>query len=497
MQLFNPLFLVIGLAASESSAAPTPDSFQDVGVSDAVERELLYDRAVSSNDIDVSTSQGVVTVEGTVPSLLAKERTVRIAETVKGVKSVVDLVEVEPLVSRHDEAVRRDVVEALLDDPAADSYELDVSVTDGKVRLTGEVDSWAESQLAARVVKGVKGVTGIQNDVEIDFRSDRTDEEVRAEIEQALHWNHLVDDGLVDVTVADGRVTLTGTVGSTAEKRQARYDAWTTGVVSVDASGLEVARWARDEDLRTKKYVDRSDAQVREAVETALAQDPRVQSFDVECSVTAGTVTLRGVVDNLKAKRAADADADNTVGVISVDNFLKVRPADPPTDEDITNDVRGALLRDPYVERYETVVSVRDGVAELSGVVDTSYEKSRADDIASRIGGVVEVDNNLRVDEEQWYAYDPWVDPLRVHHYDWYTYDPLRTLDEDDAIEEDIQDEIFWSPFVNSDDVEVEVDDGVAILTGTVDSAMEKGAARDNAYEGGASHVRNQIRVEP
>jgi osmotically-inducible protein OsmY len=41
------------------------------------------------------------------------------------------------------------------------------------------------------------------------------------------------------------------------------------------------------------------------------------------------------------------------------------------------------------------------------------------------------------------------------------------------------------------------VTDGVATLTGTVDSWAERRAATDNAYEGGAVWVENELWVEP
>jgi hypothetical protein len=54
-------------------------------------------------------------------------------------------------------------------------------------------------------------------------------------------------------------------------------------------------------------------------------------------------------VDSLKAKRAAENDAGNTVGVLYVENRIKVRPEEPLTDEEIAADIRGALKRNPFI----------------------------------------------------------------------------------------------------------------------------------------------------
>jgi osmotically-inducible protein OsmY len=205
-------------------------------------------------------------------------------------------------------------------------------------------------------------------------------------------------------------------------------------------------------------------------------------------------VTLQGVVDNLKAKRAAEQDARNTVGVSSVRNFLKVRPVEERENEAIEKDVRAALLRDPFVERYEIAVDAYDGTVYLSGTVDSHFEKGQADDLASRTAGVTDVVNNLAV-EGGYYAHDPYVDDWAMYSYPWYGRFTYHTLDSDWELERDIEDELYWSPFVDAEEISVSVDDGVATLSGTVDSWMERGAAQDNAFEGGATRVRNELEV--
>jgi hypothetical protein len=57
-----------------------------------------------------------------------------------------------------DAAIQQEVESALRDDPAADAYEIDVSVQDSVVTLSGEVQSLAKMELASKVVKAVRGV---------------------------------------------------------------------------------------------------------------------------------------------------------------------------------------------------------------------------------------------------------------------------------------------------------------------------------------------------
>jgi len=241
--------------------------------------------------------------------------------------------------------------------------------------------------------------------------------------------------------------------------------------------------------------VARSVEEIEEAIQDALLYDPRVLAANVTPEVVGSTVTLRGAVDNLKAKRAAEQVARNTVGVRYVTNRLKVRPGASFSDQQLEQDIQNAILRNPYVDRFEIAVRVENGIAFLSGTVDSYFEKSKADDIASSVRGVVAVRNNLDVDEMGPLAYEPYVDDDYIYGYDWFEYSPGRTFKPDKEIKEDIRSELWWSPFVDSEDVTVDVEDGVATLTGSVDSWSEWGAATENAYEGGAVWVDNDLQV--
>ncbi|MGE0191162.1 MAG: BON domain-containing protein [Planctomycetota bacterium] len=497
--MLKHIALILGALAVPLAAAhadPTDTKLTDPKITRALERELLSDRAVPFDDIDVDTSLGIVTMTGSVDNLLAKERAVRVAETVKGVRAVIDRITIDPITDRSDAEIERDVHRALLDDPATDSYEVDVAVAQGAVTLSGTVDSWHERDLPERVAMGVRGVRSIQNDIHVVRETMRVDSEISAEIKKALRWNALVDDALIDVSVTEGKVRLDGTVGSAAERRLAISEAWTSGVSAVDATALKVKGWARDPDLRGDKFVLKEPAKVEDALDMALVQDPRVYSFNVEADADpAGVVTLRGTVDNLKALRAAEDVALHTVGVHSVLNHLRVRPAER-SDTEIATSLRDAIQRDPYLDGYEVAVRVHDGVAHLSGTVDTFFEKGHADDVAARINGVKRVANKLEV-EDLPYAYSPYVDDWVIWTNDWYVLDhtPRASLESDSEIRDAIVGELWWSPYVSSDQVTVEVSDGVATLSGTVDSWWERYAARQNAVDGGAIFVRNELEV--
>lgn len=483
------------LALTAARVAGAPFDLNHQAISDKIEDEMLMDPGVVSTRIDVVTTDGIVKLEGEVDNLLAKRRAARIAEAVKGVRSVVNRIKVRPPQDRTDAAIERDVETALASDPAADVYEIAVDVQDGVVKLSGTVDSSQERELARKVATGVRGVRGVDDDINVDYATDRPDAEIKREIEEALHWSVYVDDNLISVEVNDGKVELSGTVGSAAEHTTATSTAWVAGVTDVDNSDLSVKGWARDEKLRGSKYAVKSENEIRDAINDALLYDPRVVSLNVDVDVIGGTVTLRGEVDNLRAKRAAREVAMGTVGVSFVRNRLKVRPEGPPSDAEMESGLQTTFRRDPYVERQDITVSVINGVAYLYGTVDSTFDKDRAEDLASWTEGIVDVHNHLSVHDTSAYVYDPFVDNT-VSKDELIDYERRAPSMTDAQIKNSIESEIWWSPFVGADDITVTVDDGIATLTGEVESWSERRSATENAYEGGATLVDNDLVVD-
>jgi osmotically-inducible protein OsmY len=401
--------------------------------------------------------------------LLAKQRAGEIAESVKGVRAVVNRIAITTV--RPDGEILKGVGAALQSDPATDAYEISTMVQDGMVTLFGTVDSWQERWLSARLATSVKGVKAVTNELTVKPKAKRPDDEIASDIRRRLAADVWVGEQLVDVTVKEGEVTLSGTVGSAAEKTRAVLDAWVAGVAAVHDSELQVDWRARNSARREHPYTIRTDEEVTQALYDALRYDPRVLAFQPEVRVNNGVVTLTGTVDNLAAKRATAEDAKNTVGVRRVRNYLWVRPVSLVPDAELIKHIKAALQRDPSVERYEVIMSVVNGKAYLSGVVDSQFEKDQAEDVASHVAGVIAVDNNITV------ASTP---PLKS---DW-------------EIRQDIRDELWWSPYVDSDELDVSVKDGVATLRGLVDNWAEQRAAIENVYEGGALSVRDELTVK-
>lgn len=464
----------------------------DQDISDAVESKIAVDRVVPVDRIGIETLAGTVKLTGTVDSLLAKERALRLAQTIRGVKSVVNTIVVKP-VHRTDADIHKDITTALSRNPAIASRNLTVDVKESMVAISGEVKSWPEQDVAIKLTKSVTGVKEVQDEIVIRYPETRTDQDIMNDVLQALRWDAMVARNRIMVNVSDGRVTLSGSVGSAAEKVRASNLSWTAGVKDVDASKLEVTTLRKSGDKREDVVV--TDDQIRKAVEMALLVDPRTNPFRINVDVKGRVVTLRGVVETLAAKRAAEEDSRNTYKVMAVKNRLKVNPNQEIQDVSIAESVRDALAKHARLNKYQINVGVVGGIAYLSGTVPSVFDKATAEFTASQIKGVVDVNNGLVVVHGTPYIYDPFVDEFFVYRLKDSASEGQRWTDEL-LLFQDIRNQLFWSPFVDADQVKVSVDGMFVTLTGTVDSQYEKDIAAKNAFDGGAPVVINKLQVK-
>jgi osmotically-inducible protein OsmY len=479
MKIPQLILIIIVFTVTASAGVAAPRQVNDLAITLAVDTQLNNDSGVPAQMIDVQTQKGVVTLSGSVPHLLARDRADDIAATVKGVRAVINGLKVHTA-ARPDDLIRREVEAALLADPATDLFELRVMVRDGSATLSGQVDSWQEAQLCEKVAKGVKGVKKVDSNINVSPAPLRADDEIEDEIESKLAFDVWVRDQRIDVRVLSGHVILSGSVGSLAEKKRAFMDAWVAGVASVDDRDLTVD-WLRHDDQmrRVAKPAVKTDDEIRQALEAVFALDPRVAGVDPTIMIDNGIVTLKGEVDNLAAKQAAGQDAANTTGVWQVKNHLKVRPTAvgpqtrplPDADAELARDIRSVLARNPYVHQHEIGVTVSNRLVILRGTVDSEFEKEIAGTAVSGVQGVADVVNNLET-KRDWLYRDDW------------------------EIRQNIEDELWWSPFLDEADIAVAVSNGAAALTGVVDTLRDRRIATENAYEGGAREVQNHLKVK-
>ena len=457
---------ILGVFITSGAAA---EQIDDDDILEAIAAELRYDEAVSSDLLDVKVNAGIVNLSGSHFTLLAKRRASRLIGSLKGVRAIIDRTTVLPD-GRADKRIATDVRRTLQDDPATNEHDIHIEVADGRVTLTGNVDSFAESQLAEQSIAGVRDVAAIDNQLRISESAARPDSEIGNDIRRRFELNPFLAEGLIELEVKDANVTLRGVVGSANEKQLAEMLAYVRGVRDVDAKSLDVKWWLDRKRRRGALQAVRNDVDIQRAVRDALLYDPRVKGADITVRVRQAAVTLLGNVGSLSAKRAAERDALNTLGVRRVINHLKVKVRDWPGDLAVTEQAQQTLARDAHLFDSTLRASSHFGKVYLSGTVATHFEKQRAEEVIANVPGALGVVNRLVVDA-QWQPKP------------------------DGEIREDTTRRLHWSPIFEDGQIEVRVDDGVTTLRGAVDTWQERRQAEHYAFQGGARRVANKLAV--
>jgi osmotically-inducible protein OsmY len=169
-------------------------------------------------------------------------------------------------IAKSDMEIQKDVLDEIRWDGRVLVTDVGVEVNKGVVTLTGTVDSYAKKAAAQEAARKVQGVLDVANDIVVHIPSAvaRTDTEIAQALRQALEWNVFVPHERIQSTVADGHVTLSGTVEMWAQRDEAyRAVAKLEGVRSV----LNNITVIPSERLAPEK--------IREAIEGAWLAAPR------------------------------------------------------------------------------------------------------------------------------------------------------------------------------------------------------------------------------
>ncbi len=138
--------------------------------------KLAYDRVgygtTAFNSITIGVQNGVVTLGGVAYGPTDKDSALSLVANYRGVKDVVDNIEVAPL-SPNDDRIRLAEARAIYGFPSLNKYAVDpakpirITVVNGNVTLTGVVDSQADKDTANIRANGVAGVFKVVNELQV------------------------------------------------------------------------------------------------------------------------------------------------------------------------------------------------------------------------------------------------------------------------------------------------------------------------------------------
>jgi osmotically-inducible protein OsmY len=202
--------------------------------------ELEFEPSLDASDIGVLAEDGVVTLNGHVPVYAQKVAAERAAWRVRGVKAVVQDIEVRhDGASTSDDQIAKRAVDVLRWDGTVPE-QVRVTVDNGWITLAGEVEWQFQRANAEKDLRGLTGVLGITNN--ITLRPAAQVSVVRSRIEDALRRSAEVEAGQIQIDIRDGgTVTLRGFVDNWSERRAVERAVWSVPGVKALNDNLTIA----------------------------------------------------------------------------------------------------------------------------------------------------------------------------------------------------------------------------------------------------------------
>lgn len=194
--------------------------------------ELVWDPLVPEARVGVSVREGVVTLTGHLDSYAEKVAARRAAERVGGVKAIALELDVIPagVHQRSDTEIAATVEHALSWNTSVPQDRVKVTVEKGWVTLGGELDWNFQRRAVERLVRPLKGVVGITDNIRLKVLPIPAN--LSSRIQDALTRQAMREAKRIEISMDGSVVTLRGHVHSWAERSAAEGVTWSAPGVS-------------------------------------------------------------------------------------------------------------------------------------------------------------------------------------------------------------------------------------------------------------------------
>ena len=194
--------------------------------------ELSWDPLVPQARVGVAVNDGVVTLTGHLDTYAEKVASRRAAERVSGVKAIALEIDVVPMGihERSDTEIATAVEHALGWNTSVPQDRVKVTVEKGWVTLSGELDWNFQRRAVERMVRPLKGVVGITDNIRLKALPISVNLSNR--IQDALTRQAVREARRIEISMDGSVVTLHGRVHSWAERSAAEGATWSAPGVS-------------------------------------------------------------------------------------------------------------------------------------------------------------------------------------------------------------------------------------------------------------------------
>ena len=165
------LFAISGCAGTHSSGEnPVERAVDDSTITTRVNHAMVKDKTVKARQIDVDTIGGHVTLTGAVATRQESTRAVQIAQSVPGVKSVSNNIQIGERGFGEiwdDNVISNKIKAKLIAEPEVRSLNIDVDVYLGVVTLTGIVSSQYQKDRAIAISRRTDGAVKVIDNLKV------------------------------------------------------------------------------------------------------------------------------------------------------------------------------------------------------------------------------------------------------------------------------------------------------------------------------------------
>jgi osmotically-inducible protein OsmY len=350
--------------STSETAGATGDAAQAVPTSDAaletsVRARLYSAGATRDSDIDVSATDGVVTLTGAVEKEAVEQQALAVARGTDGVTRVENQLAVAtsgtagpPDRGARNTAGAREgtslantpgwittkIQAQYFINPEIKPWNIDVTtLSGGVVELRGEVDSAEDQAQAVQIARSTEGVTRVEDYLRVRGETAQRDAGpadaassdlwITAKVQAKYFLDADVKASDVDVTTHDGIVTLEGAVETEEERRQALAIARNTDGVREVRDQLRVAADTQNDRRGTSAsgaLAGFTDPWITTKIQSKYFLDSEVKGHRIDVDTRNGVVTLTGTVASEMRRQLAEQIARDTSGVTRVINRLTV-----------------------------------------------------------------------------------------------------------------------------------------------------------------------------
>jgi osmotically-inducible protein OsmY len=129
---------------------------------------LTSNKEIDSENIEISVSNGIVSLKGFVDAFWIKFKIKEIISNISGLTEIINEIAIVPKEEVDDKEIALEIERALSRNKKVDTDNINVKVKDAEVTLTGKVFNWDEYGSVMEIARSTSGIKKIQDNISIE-----------------------------------------------------------------------------------------------------------------------------------------------------------------------------------------------------------------------------------------------------------------------------------------------------------------------------------------